>query len=117
MQTRNKPGRKLTPELKAVIDPIYQRDPERYKNLCRWVWWQQSRGASDESIINCVKLADAYLLSVGDWWPYLTKLMPKSSAKAFEDENNEYKKQGSESWKNLLDAFVNHKVRDESPSR
>lgn len=108
----HKAGRKLSPELKAVTDPIFKRDPERYKNLIRWVWWYQSHGASDESIINCLLMADNYngvmsknrLDLVTDWWSYLTKLMPKASGKAHEQESNDYKAEE----KRFLDKILEH---------
>ena len=89
---KSKPGQKLSPELNAVILPIYKRDPVRYARLCLWVWRQQKYGATDESIIKAVELAGERIHMAPDWFAYLTKLMPKASARAHEEENDGYKK-------------------------
>ena len=83
-------GRKLDPRLKAVLDPIYNRDKERYKNLCRWVWWCQ-RGWKDEVIIEAVRLAGNNIHAIDNWWAYLTYLLPKASARVNEREAQSHK--------------------------
>ena len=96
------PGKKLSPQLKAVLDPIYNRDPKRYANLCRFVWTMQKRGWEDEAIAEVFRLADKNLDAVGEWWIYLTALMMKAKAAAVARESDNHKTQIGE----IADEFV-----------
>lgn len=97
---------KLDPELAVVSGRIYGSDPVRYARLIVWIKRQQKYHCSDESIKICLQLAEPYIARAPDWWAYLTKLMPKASARASEAANNRYKKSDpAESWKNLLSSF------------
>ena len=95
-------GRKLEPGLKAVIDRIYRRDPERYRKLIFWVWWNQKRGWKNEVIAEAAAMADENLDGAPDWWAYLTKLLPKASGRYHEKQAADYKKDDLNSIKQIL---------------
>ena len=88
---QSKPGAKLNPDLKLAVDAIYKRDPVRYTAIARWVWWAQKQGWPDEAIAEACRMAEPAIHAVNQWWPYLTKLMPKAKARATETESNDYK--------------------------
>ena len=88
---QSKAGRKLNPLIAVHTARIYGRDPIRYKNLILWVWRHQRLGWPDEAIANCLVMADDYLDDAPDWFAYLTKLLPKAKAKAFEQESDNHK--------------------------
>jgi len=88
----SKPGQKLNPIIAQWTAPIYKRDPVRYQRLCLWVWKQQNEGWPDEAIAECLKMADPAIDAVGNWWPYITKLMPKAKGRAAETESDEHKR-------------------------
>jgi len=100
----SKPGQKLDPALKAIIDPVYSHDPKRYARLIQWVWACQKAGWSDEVIGQAILLAKNTLHVVNNWWGLLDSLLPKASGRAHEDESTRYKNEE----KNFLDALLNH---------
>lgn len=89
---RSKPGAKLNPDLKIAVDAIYKRDPMRYTAIARWVWAMQKQGWPDEAIAEACRMAEPAIHAVNQWWPYLTKMMPKARARATETESNDYKR-------------------------
>jgi hypothetical protein len=98
----SKPGNKLDPALKAIIDPVYRYDRKRYAGLIRWVWHCQKQGWPDEVIGKAVKLARSSIHQVDDWWPYLSSLLPKASGRASEEESNNFKRIEFDFLSNLL---------------
>ncbi len=101
MQNSNS-GQKLSAELKAIIDPVYNHDKARYQRLCRWVWTCQKAGWPDEAIGKAVELAGENVHKVNDWFGYLTKLLPKASGRAHEDEAQRYKREELDFFTKLL---------------
>lgn len=87
----SKPGKKLSPALKSVIDPIYRHDPQRYSNICRFVWTQQKQGWPDEAIAAAFELAGPNIHLVDNWWPYVTRLLPKAKGRATEAQSQQHK--------------------------
>lgn len=87
----SKPGKKLSPIIAVHTAEIFGRDPIRYKNLILWVWRHQRLGWPDEAIAQCLVMADAHLDDAPDWFAYLTKILPKAKAKAFEQESDNHK--------------------------
>jgi hypothetical protein len=87
------PGRKLNPLIARLTAPIYARNPERYNNLCRWVWHMQRQGWPDEAIAECLRMCDSRIDQAGNWFGYLTSQMPKAKGRAFEDESRQTKKE------------------------
>jgi len=100
---QSKPGTKLSPQLKAVVEPIYRRDPKRYQRLCQFVWTMQKQGWPDEAIAHCLKLADPHLDHLTSWWAYLVKRMPLGKARASEQESDKHKCEVGQ----LAQEFVN----------
>lgn len=98
----SKPGEKLDPALKAIIDPVYEHDQKRYANICRWVWWAQRNGWPDEVIGKTILLAKNRIHEVNNWWSFLTSLLPKASGRAHEDEAQRYKKDELDFFNKLL---------------
>lgn len=99
---QRKPGAKLDPALKLAVDGIYRHDPMRYTGIARWVWWAQKQGWPDEAIAEACRMAVPAVHSVSQYWPYLTKLLPKAKAKATETESNQHKNEVGE----LAQEFV-----------
>ena len=87
----SKAGKGLDPDLKAAVDAIYKHDTTRYTAIARWVWAMQKQGWPDEAIAEACRMAVPAVHAVNQWWPYLTKLMPKAKARATETESNDYK--------------------------
>lgn len=112
----SKPGQKLDPALKAIIDPVYESNKTRYANICRWVWWAQRQGWPDETIGKAVELAGDRLHTVDNWWAFLTRLLPKASGRAHEDEAQRYKREEMNFLSSLLGPNWSKK-RDEKKAR
>lgn len=89
---QSKPGAKLNPELKAAVDAIYQHDTMRYCGIARWVWWCQMHGWPDEAIAEACRMANPNCHAVRQWWPYLTKMLPKAKARATATESDNHKR-------------------------
>ena len=85
------PGKKLNPLISVHTARIFGRDNIRYLNLCRWVWYQQSKGWPDEAIAGALSLADSKIDSAHNWWAYLNGLLPKAKGRASEQEAQNYK--------------------------
>lgn len=80
------PGKKLNPIISAATTPIFERNPERYRDICRWVWHCQRGGWPDEAIIEALNLGDRTggIDQADNWWAYLTKLLHKGKAPKIE---------------------------------
>lgn len=87
----SKPGQKLTPSLKAIVEPIYRRNPKRYARLILWIWHHQRLGWEDEAIGEALRLAGPHLDMADDYWKYLTSLMRKAKAAAVAKESDNHK--------------------------
>lgn len=79
------------PELKALLDRIYKRDPVRYQRLIQWVWTERKVGWSEGALIETLKMADPYLDVAPNWWAYCTKLLPKATGRDNEKKAAELK--------------------------
>ena len=88
----SKAGNKLNPDLKLAVDAIYKHDPMRYTAIARRVWAMQKQGWPDEAIAEACRMAVPAVHAVNQFWPYLTKLLPKAKARATETESNDYKR-------------------------
>ena len=105
---KSKPGNKLSPELKAVVEPIYRRDPKRYARLILFIWQSQKAGYSDEVIADAFKAADKYLDLISNWWPYMVKSLKQKHTRGFQKEAEGYKKNlGFTSIGQVFDQFAN----------
>jgi hypothetical protein len=89
---KSKPGKALSPELKAVLDPIYRRDPIRYRHIARFVWLMQKRSWPDQAIAQAFTNAGERIHEASDWWAYMTSLMRKAYRQSFEAESDGYKR-------------------------
>ena len=101
-----KPGKKLSEIIKPWTDRIYERDKERYNGLCRWVWHQQKAGWPDEAIAKALQMANSNIDQSGDWWKYLTAMMPKAKGKATAEESDGYKKSDLTSVRAILRKII-----------
>ena len=71
---KSKPGKKLSAIIKPVSDRLYNSNPERFKNLVKWIWKREKDGYEDMDIAaSLVALEDREkkLGPVGDWWAWL----------------------------------------------
>jgi len=73
------------PAWKPISDRIYAVDRERFDRLIQWVEWVRfKRGFSDEQVKDALMGAEAAISEKGftAWWPYLTRVIEKRTAKA-----------------------------------
>ena len=103
---QSKAGKTLNPIIAALTAPIYEYDPIRYRRLILWVWTQQQAGWPDEAIAKALELAKPHIHQASNWWPYLTKLLPKAKAQAVATESDQYKKSDLTSLKSILREIV-----------
>ena len=87
----SKPGKKLSPLIARHTAAIYGANPQRYQNLCRWVWTQQRLNWPDEAIAKALEMAGPNIDHAGSWWKYLTALLPKAKGQAVAKESEDYK--------------------------
>ena len=105
---QSKAGKKLNPLIAVHTAKIYSVNPERYKNLCRWVWVKQKAGWPDEAIANALEMAERNdsVHAAHSWWSYLTALLPKAKGRAVEAESDQYKKSDLTSLKSILREII-----------
>ena len=104
---RGRPGKKLNAALKAEADRIYTSDKIRYRRLVNWIWWAQKAGWPDEAIAECLRLANGGIKHAQNWWSYLTYLLPKAKARAFEQEADSFKRDDINSVRAILKDIIN----------
>lgn len=104
-------GKKLNPMIANLTAPIYAHDPVRYQRLCQWVWTQQKQGWPDEAIAKALDLAGQNIHLAGNWWSYLSTLLPKAKGKAAEAESFEFKSEVGAIAAEFVEFFKQRKAR------
>ena len=101
---RCKPGGKLCAALRAPADQLFNSDPQRFRNLIKWIWLQLSRDHEELDIIAALVALQGREESYGlveDWWAYLEgangtgqSMIERVRSRRLQGEAAEYKKPG-----------------------
>ena len=79
-------------DLRSIIERLYKSDQKKFRRLFLWAITMRKEGWSEQAIYEALKMSEKTIPFVDNFWPYVTKLLPKGSGRAAEKRSDEHKR-------------------------